>query len=107
MSTRPAPKTHYLPGNKKEWTPDTVIYLDTETRVVQGGDREVLGLNLWCARLDVRLRDGRGVRTVVSGSGDSASSLGEWITGAVRGRTTVWAYCHNLAFDLATTRLPV
>lgn len=107
MSPRPAPKVHYLPGNKREWSPDVILYLDTETRTVIDGDKSIEVLALWCARLDVRLRNGRGVRTVGDSTGPDAASLAAWITAAVKGRTTIWGFCHNLAFDLVTTRLPV
>lgn len=104
---RPPPKTHYLPGNHKVWTPPTVIYLDTETHVIPNSNPEILALSLWCARRidrrEVRVSEGE----AIGRSGTSPVDLGGFIDLATQGRTTVWLYCHNLSFDLATTRLPL
>lgn len=100
-------KVHYLPANDKVWTPPCVIYLDTETYTIPGAVPEVLALELWCARLVDRKPKKGGDGETIDGEGDTAQELAEWIETAIIGRSTVWLYCHNLSFDIATTRLPL
>jgi len=97
---------HRLRPNHSEWTPGHVAYLDTETRRADVARGELHRLRLWCARLD----DRRATASRPAGSswadGDTAAQLAEQITSWTVGRSTIWVYCHNLAFDAATTRLP-
>lgn len=104
---RPAVPIHNLRPNHAEWTPPHVVFLDTETRTLPGVEPEVLGLRLWSAKLVDRRPTKAGRQETVAGQGHTAAELVEWLTGAIRGRATVWLYCHNLAFDLTTTRLPL
>lgn len=98
---------HYLRPNHAEWTPAAVIVVDTETRVVPGSDPEVLTLRLWSARFVDRRDPRNGERRDIRGHGYTTRELVEWIEQACKGRTTVWLFCHNLSFDLVTTRLPL
>ena len=96
---------HYLRANETVWTPPAVLCFDTETYSVVDGDTEVHTARLWVARFTdrrtppkVQPRDdyARGV----SGE-DFAHQVHTWFGR----RTTVWAYAHNLHFDLCITDL--
>jgi len=104
--TRPPVPIHYLRPNEREFTPRSVIFLDTETRTVAHGDREVLALRLWAARYLDRRDVKRSPRRDVTGWGLTAPSFGKWLGEVTRNRTGVWLFAHNLSFDLTTTRLP-
>lgn len=105
MSGRIVP-VHHLRQNDKVWTPPCVIIFDTETQVIQQGDPEILGLRLWVASRVDRRHKGKRPVAPLSGTGRTQYELATWIQQACKGRRTVWAYAHNLAFDLTTTRLP-
>lgn len=106
MNRPPAP-VHYLRPNHAEWSPPAVIFLDTETRVLPGAEPETLALRCWAAHyVDRRLSRGAAWRCEW-GTGETAAQLVAWIDTVTRGRSTVWLYCHNLSFDLVTTRLPL
>jgi hypothetical protein len=98
---------HYLRPNDKVWTPPAVIFLDTETRVIPDKVPETLALRLWDAHyLDRRQSKGKPIRDEWA-AGETAAQLVDWIEQVTKGRETVWLYCHNLSFDLITTRLPM
>lgn len=98
---------HYLRPNERDYTPRALIILDTETRTVQGGETEVLGLRLWVATYWDR-KVAKGVRPrYVTGWGRGPRELADWIESVTRNRESVWLYAHNLGFDLTTTRLPL
>ena len=44
-----APRVHWLRGNKGEKTPARLIFLDTESRVIETEPREVSELRCWAA----------------------------------------------------------
>lgn len=98
---------HYLRPNHADYTPASVIFLDTETRVISGPDPEVLGLRLWVATYVDRRTRKKTTPRQHSGWGRTAPALVKWIEDACRNRDSVWLYAHNLAFDLCTTRLPL
>lgn len=98
---------HYLRPNHAEWTPASVIFADTETRVMPGTDPEILALDLWAATFTDRRKPRNGAARQLSGHGRDAASFAAWVDATCTGRGTVWLFCHNLAFDLTTTRLPV
>lgn len=105
--TRPPAPVHYLRPNHAEWSPPACIFLDTETTETAREDSDVLSLRCWDAHYidrrtpkSVRARD-------VWGSGTTVPELVAWLDVVTRNRETVWVYAHNLAFDLATTRLPL
>lgn len=103
---RRALPVHRLRPNHSEWSPPAVIYLDTETRSEVHERGELHRLRLWCARLDDR-RPGKHKHPASHlATGETAWQLVEQVQAWMRGRSTVWLYCHNLAFDLTTTRLP-
>lgn len=104
----PRPRqTHYLPANHKVWTPPHVIMLDSETRTVPDTEPELLTLRLWVARLIDRQETKGGKKQTLEHWGHTAEELGTQIEGWIKGRTTLWVYCHNLSFDITTTRLPL
>lgn len=106
MPRGPAP-VHYLRPNHVEWTPPALITMDTETRTLPRLEPQVLGLRCWHARYFDR-RTGRKVaKRFEAAAGTEADQLAQWITTVTRNRECAWLYCHNLAFDLATTRLPL
>lgn len=106
MDRPPAP-VHYLRPNHAEWSPPAVIFLDTETRVLPGVEPETLALRCWAAHYVDRKVPRGGSWRCEWGRGTTSDELAAWIDARFTGRTTVWLYCHNLAFDLVTTRLPL
>jgi hypothetical protein len=98
---------HYLKPSKTTWSPPSIYVLDTETRTVPDGDREIEALRLWCAKIIDRRaptgidRESRWTR------GTTADGLCLSIDNATRHRPTLWLFAHNLGFDLVTTRLPL
>lgn len=97
---------HYLRANHTEWTPPALAVVDTETRPIEG-DRDVQVLRCWVASVADRPAGVTDPHSRTSGDGDTVATLAAWLDSATRGRPTLWVYCHNLAFDLAVTRLPV
>lgn len=101
------PRTHRLRHNAREWTPPQFISLDVETRWADTAEGELHRPRLWAARLDVRrARYSGGIGTVRS-RGHTPAELAEQISHWCKAQTTMWAYAHNLSFDLAATKLPV
>lgn len=97
---------HYLRANHREWTPKSIIYLDTETRSEARGRDELLTLRLWCARHVQRPGKRRTRPAQGDQGGHTRAELADWVEMACAGRGTTWLFCHNLSFDLTTTRLP-
>lgn len=126
---RPPAPVHYLRPNERCWTPPAVIFLDTESVTMHrdglpcpiaaapGGGHlvaeidcpadHVEALRLWAATYTDRRTKKRTTARHLSGWGHTAAELVAWLGGVTRNRDTVWLYCHNLGFDLTTTRLPV
>lgn len=97
---------HYLRNNERQWSPPSIMILDTETRVIQE-DPEVQGMRLWVAQIvDRRKQNGRDPRCELA-DGDTVKELADQVCAWAKQRNTVWVYCHNLAFDLTVTRLPI
>lgn len=97
---------HYLKANHREWTPRTVVYLDTESRWVQQGKDELHTLRLWCARAVDRRPVKRTGQRSVDGEGFTKWQLTDWLEQVIDPKGTTWLFTHNLAFDLTLTRLP-
>lgn len=96
---------HYLRPNDTVWTPPSVICLDTETTQHLEGDDEVHVMRLWCANFrDRRPPRGQAARDEWD-EGISAEDLAHRIHAWTRNRRTIWAYAHNLHFDLSTSDL--
>lgn len=104
---RPKPGIHYLRANHQVSTPKSVLYLDTETRVIPGSDPEVQALRLWAARHTDRHPTRTGRQESVTNHGVNTRELVQWIESRFIGRQTIWGFAHNLSFDLVTTRLPL
>lgn len=98
--------THWLGPNHSEWSPPTVIFLDTETETVEDDRRQTLALRLWVAATVDRRPDKRGRQRTEWGNGTTGDDLVAWVERQMVGRSTVWLYAHNLGFDAVTTRLP-
>jgi len=98
---------HRLRRNERAWSPPAVLFLDTETKVVASGEREVLGLRLWASALIDSKKRGDATDGWAWSNGTTDHSLADMIDRASRGRPTLWVYAHNLSFDLVTTRLPL
>lgn len=96
---------HNLRPNHTSWTPPALISFDTETRWDYDHDDEVHTLRLWCARITDRRHQGRKALYDESEDGlfgeDLAIIIHKWCTA----RRTVWAYAHNLGFDLTVSDL--
>lgn len=98
---------HYLRTNDTCWSPPHVIFFDTETYTIPNTEPEILALRLWAAtRIDRRNLKNAQPDTVHT-HGETGMELAEWITKQSGGRKTLWAFAHNLSFDLVTTRLPL
>ena len=97
---------HYLRENRSEWSPRHVGFFDTETYPVRKDDREELRLRLWVGGTVDRTAGPRGKLDVGTASGETRSSLAQWVDRACVGRPTVWLFAHNLGFDLTVSRLP-
>jgi hypothetical protein len=97
---------HYLRANERQWAPKTVAVLDTETRVIQE-DPEILAMRLWHMRLADRKRIKGKDAQEYEADGRTAPEVAEQIERWFKGRQSIWLYCHNTNFDLATTRLPI
>lgn len=106
MRARDVP-THYLRPNHAERTPRAVIFWDTETRVVQDGDPQVLGLRCWVARRVLRAAKTEHARNDTTSNGHTAQQLCDTVETFMIGQRSVMSFAHNLAFDLSTTRLPL
>ena len=96
---------HYLRPNDKVWTPPAVLTFDTETCPVEGTEPEVLALRLWCATLIDRRPKYPAQTRLWTSQGWTGRELARWVDGATKAHPTLWAYAHNLGFDLTTTRL--
>lgn len=103
---RPVP-IHRLRQNETEWSPAHVLFFDTETDEVDLGTDKLLTLKLWTAKLVDRRATKTGRLEVKRWRGTTAETLVDAVEEAVRGRSSLWLYAHNLSFDLATTRLPL
>lgn len=102
-----APRVHYLRSNKGERSPHRLLVIDTESRVIPDGEREVHVLRCWTARLVTRHgRQGKGPREVCA-EGTEAGPLLDLIEGAARTTETLWTFTHNLSFDMVLTRAPL
>lgn len=97
---------HYLRNNHAERTPGTVVFLDTETRVIPNTEPEVQALRLWCSRLVDRVPNKRGRSIDVCGFGDTSRELVAWLGEVMQGHRTAWVFTHNLGFDMVATQLP-
>lgn len=98
---------HYLKASKTTWSPPHLYVLDTETRTVVDGSREVEALRLWCAKIIDRRAPVLGDRSSQWTRGTNALGLARSVDHATERRETLWLFAHNLAFDLVTTRLPL
>lgn len=107
VTARPLRKVpgHYLRANHTSWTPPSLISFDTETRSATAGDSEIMTLRLWCARFTDRRAPRRVIPVSDMADGMIADDLSVQIHRWTRQRRTVWAYAHNLGFDLCTSNL--
>jgi hypothetical protein len=96
---------HNLRPNEANWSPPSVIFLDTESAWETAGTDEVHRLRCWVAchvdRRNVRKTTG----PVCWDWGRTAPDFAQWLSTRTRGRQSVWVYAHNLNFDLVTTGL--
>lgn len=102
---RPTP-SHYLRGNKAEWSPRHLIFADTETLPQREGKQELHRMRLWVAARVDRRPPGGGEPVWEWGHGWTRHSMAAWVDGAAGSERTTWLYAHNLGFDLTVSRLP-
>jgi hypothetical protein len=95
----------YLRRNEKVWTPPCVITFDSEANRSADANGENQTLRLWCARLDDRRTPEKKQAQHLVRHGYTGASLASAIDEWCRGRETVWAYAHNLGYDLTLTSL--
>ena len=96
---------HYMRPNHISWTPPGLLSFDTETRSIMEGDNEVMTMRLWCAKYTDRRAPRRVTPIDDMQEGVFADDLAVWVHNLCKKRRTVWAYAHNLGFDLCTTDL--
>lgn len=106
-AVRPVAPVHRLRPNERQWSPPSVIFLDTESRTIETGERDVLGLRLWVARFSDRHGPSNRQPRNVTAWGRTPNDLAIWLGDVTRNRDTVWCFAHNLAFDLTATKLPL
>ncbi len=104
--TRPV-RIHNLRGNKAERSPHRLFIWDTETAPTEAGDREIHQLRLWCAEVVQRHDRRRTQPAIQPHQGLGTPGLIEALEAACRSTETLWAFAHNVGFDLAVTRLPL
>lgn len=95
----------YLRSNEKVWTPPHLITLDSESWRQQRADGEDQALRLWCARLDDRRKPAKRAAQQLRAQGSTGAQLAATVDAWCAGRETIWAYAHNLGYDLTTTQL--
>lgn len=98
---------HWLRENARERSPHRVLVFDTETDMASELDPARQVLRLWSATLVRRHGiDPRKPRRETF-RGRTADELRVLVDSLARADATLWAYAHNLNFDLAVTELPV
>lgn len=107
VTAQRAPRVHWLRGNKGERTPQRLIFLDTESRIIETEPREVQALRCWVARVVVRGMEPGEIATCAQSEGLSAEGIVPLIEQATKGRKPWRLFTHNLSYDLGLTRLPL
>lgn len=98
---------HALGGNKREWSPRRIIVWDTETGSEADDTGATLPLASWEACALWRDKpEGNKLRERWA-TGTRGLELAEWLDSVVTSEQATWAFAHNQAFDLITTRLVV
>lgn len=96
---------HYLRPNHKSWSPPALLTFDTETTARTEGDLEIMTMRLWSASFTDRRTAKRVKPLDIDEHGTTPEDLAAWVHKVARARRTVWAYAHNLGFDLCTSNL--
>jgi len=105
MTYRRETQIHYLRRNHRTWSPPVLVSFDTETRWLYQGESEVHALRLWCARIQQRRTKAGKQPVAETANGYSGESFARQLDTWVRKHRCVWAYAHNLSFDLAVLDL--
>lgn len=105
MTPRRDVPIHYLRPNHTVWTPPCVVSFDTETEPIPATFPEIQALRVWVAKMTDRRSQGKKILETRSSWGKDRLGFANTLDGWFRGRRTIWAYAHNLAFDLAVTRM--
>ena len=100
-------RPHWLAPVGVGGTPGTVVSFDTETQVSKRAGAEVLTLRCWDAVLRRRNRPTPPQTIVAPVSGETAAKLCDLLETAADLDGEVWAFAHNLGFDLTVTSLPM
>ncbi len=100
-------RIHNLRGNKAERSPHRLFIWDTETTPITEPRREVHQLRVWCAEVVQRHERRPSQPAVQRVQGLTGPELLDTIETACRSTETLWAFAHNVGFDLAVTRLPL
>lgn len=103
--SRPVP-IHYLRPNHAERTPTDVLVFDTETDWVDTDAAQVHRLKLWVACHDRRNDTRKRPSGTTWANGSTVDGLADVIEQHARSGVTLWAFAHNLSFDLAVCPLP-
>ncbi len=96
------PSIRYLSGNAGTETPSQLLFFDAEShRETSPTDPDChrLWLRLWCA-ISVRLENGLPTRRTLH-SGRTADEFHSMVGGLASPDRPVWAFAHNLGFDLS------
>lgn len=97
---------HNLPHNKRNYTPATVLFLDTETAESEAPGGANLTLAQWVACTVRRRNYPKRWPGDQWTDGTDMHTLAEQVHSDALHYGSLWVYAHNLNFDLTVTRLP-
>src|SRR5215207_9523833 len=93
----------YLKGNAGTEAPSELVFFDTETHIPPPGEKPAAWehrLRLWTA-VGLRLEGGKVTRREAV-QGKEAWGFWQWLATRQSAHRPVWAFAHNLGFDLTT-----
>ena len=99
-------KPHYLRGGVATWSPDVVVSFDTETTEIPEDDRLRNVIACWDAVVHLRHGKHPTLPRYRLAAGTEPAQLCDLVVELSEIDREVWAYAHNLNFDLTVTRLP-
>lgn len=102
MTRRP----HWLTVSSTGTTPTVLLTFDTETNTRRELGTEIMTLRCWDALVRIRRHGGLGGFDTEAFQGETPGGLVDVLESAADLTGEVWAFAHNLGFDLTVTNLP-
>lgn len=99
-------KPHWLAPGGKNWTPQVLVYFDTESVETPESTNLVHRLRCWDAVVDVRGETAPQMPRRRLVAGEALPELVALVEDAAAITKECWVLAHNLNFDLAVTQLP-